>query len=225
MSVKCPRLRRLVLPARNRVETVMIEAIDLLKDLESLTMPSIVNSPLLVQAIATNCRNFRHIDLHLGESAMPGSAQHIALPFSRSPANSCIETQHPDINYGSQNSDKDEDTNQSNKITNSHKSCYNIGETLCNSVFLLPAPRRIVRQLDKTILEKASWLRKFLTCMRDTCIMCQRTRNDEGLMRWYKYDEGLWKEDEEQNKTMLKEVTQAFCLFYVSCGDKKPNSG
>lgn len=59
-----------------------------------------------------------------------------------------------------------------------------------------PALKRIVKELDHFILEKASRLRKFITCMEDSCVMCQRTRTDEGLMRWYKYEEGLWKEDE-----------------------------
>lgn len=58
-----------------------------------------------------------------------------------------------------------------------------------------PAPRRAVKELDHLILEKASRLRKFITCMEDSCVMCQRTKTDEGQMRWYRY-EGLWKEDE-----------------------------
>ena len=59
-----------------------------------------------------------------------------------------------------------------------------------------PAPRKVLRELDDSILEKASHLREFSTCMDDSCIMCQRARNDEGLMRWYKYEECLWKADE-----------------------------
>ncbi|KAJ8529094.1 hypothetical protein K7X08_035929 [Anisodus acutangulus] len=59
-----------------------------------------------------------------------------------------------------------------------------------------PAPEKILTKLDESILEKESRLRKFITCMSDSCIMCQRTRYDEGLMRWYKYEEYLWKEDE-----------------------------
>ncbi|KAK4339178.1 hypothetical protein RND71_040640 [Anisodus tanguticus] len=59
-----------------------------------------------------------------------------------------------------------------------------------------PAPEKILTKLDESILEKESRLRKFITCMSDLCIICQRTRYDEGLMRWYKYEEYLWKEDE-----------------------------
>ncbi|CAH2080116.1 unnamed protein product [Thlaspi arvense] len=63
--------------------------------------------------------------------------------------------------------------------------------------YLLRQETIIVKELDKTIMNKASKLKRFITCMeRDTCVMCQRTEEDEGIMRWYKYEEGLWKADE-----------------------------
>ncbi|KAJ8529093.1 hypothetical protein K7X08_035928 [Anisodus acutangulus] len=34
--------------------------------------------------------------------------------------------------------------------------------------------------------------------------MCQRTRNDEGLMRWYNYEEDIWKVDEVRDHHILK---------------------
>nr|AKT94873.1 F-box family protein 3 [Populus tomentosa] len=178
---RCPRLRRLVLPAWNRVETVMIKAIDLWKDLESLTMPSIVNFPRLVQAIATNCRNFSELK--------------IMGPFDIDFASSLV-TYLPTLKVLSLRCSKLYKDTLIFILDNLR--CLDV---LNISHCLLihpppPAPGRIVRRLDKTILEKASRLRKFLTCVRDTCIMCQRTRNDEGLMRWYKYEKGLWKEDE-----------------------------
>ncbi|KAF9671989.1 hypothetical protein SADUNF_Sadunf12G0107600 [Salix dunnii] len=179
---RCPCLRRLVLPAWNRVETVMIEAIDLLKDLESLTMPSIVNSPRLVQAIATNCRNFSELKIMGPFDIYFASSLVTYLPSLKVLSLRCSMLCKDTLIFILDNLRCLE--------------VLNISHCLLTEVPPTPAPRRIVRQLDKTILEKASWLRKFLTCMRDTCIMCQRTRNDEGLMRWYKYDEGLWKEDE-----------------------------
>ncbi|KAG5630166.1 hypothetical protein H5410_001883 [Solanum commersonii] len=50
-------------------------------------------------------------------------------------------------------------------------------------------------ELSKPALVILLGVRKFLTCMSDSCIMCQHTRNDEGFMRWYKYAD-LWKLDE-----------------------------
>ncbi|KAG5630147.1 hypothetical protein H5410_001864 [Solanum commersonii] len=69
-------------------------------------------------------------------------------------------------------------------------------------------------ELDESILEKASRLDKFLTCMSDSCIMCQRTRNDEGFMRWYKYAD-LLKVDEELvgNLTISKPNPMEFQWF------------
>lgn len=77
-----------------------------------------------------------------------------------------------------------------------HLEVLNISHCLLMEVPSSPAAKLVVSELDHFILERASRLRKFITCMNDTCIMCQRTKNDEGLMRWYKYEEGLWKADE-----------------------------
>ncbi|KAK6794441.1 hypothetical protein RDI58_007894 [Solanum bulbocastanum] len=71
----------------------------------------------------------------------------------------------------------------------------NISHCLITEDLPPPAPMKILTELDESILEKASRLDKFLTCMSDSCIMCQHTRNDEGFMRWYKYED-LWKVDE-----------------------------
>lgn len=58
---------------------------------------------------------------------------------------------------------------------------------------------RILREIDDSILQKASGLCQFFTCMNDSCIMCQRTRADEGLMRWHRYEENAWKADEVES--------------------------
>ncbi|KAI3808820.1 hypothetical protein L1987_24781 [Smallanthus sonchifolius] len=58
------------------------------------------------------------------------------------------------------------------------------------------ATRKLVEKLDDSVLEKGSRLKEFFTCMDDSCTMCEITRRDEGLIRWYRYEEGLWKQDE-----------------------------
>ncbi|XP_031275533.1 F-box/LRR-repeat protein At3g48880-like [Pistacia vera] len=60
-------------------------------------------------------------------------------------------------------------------------------------------PEKIIKKPDKIILEKVARLRDFLTCIEHSCIMCQLTQSDEGFMRWYKYEEGLWKMDEARS--------------------------
>ncbi|WMV08154.1 hypothetical protein MTR67_001539 [Solanum verrucosum] len=71
----------------------------------------------------------------------------------------------------------------------------NISHCIITEYLPPPAPMKIFTELDQSILKKASRLDKFLTCMSDSCIMCQLTRNDEGFMRLYKYAD-LWKVDE-----------------------------
>ena len=60
-------------------------------------------------------------------------------------------------------------------------------------------PEKIIKKLDKIILQKAARLREFLSCIEPSCIMCQCTRSDESFMRWYKCEEGLWKMDEARS--------------------------
>jgi len=230
----------------------MIKAIELWKDLESLTMPSIVNSPRLVQAIATNCRKFSELKIMGPFDIYFASSLVTYLPTLKVLSLRCSMLSKDTLIFVLDN-----------------LCCLevlNISHCLLIEVPPPPAPRRIVRQLDKTILEKTSHLHNFLACMSDTCIMCQNTTNDEGLMRWYKYDEGLWKEDEvsslalwfehfktrpnysglqvpplyvhvsfflvilslharNRRRQCWRKQLRAFCLFYVSCGDKMPNSG
>jgi len=69
---------------------------------------------------------------------------------------------------------------------------------ISHSFLLKPIPcrYRVIKYIDPIINEKASRLREFFTCMKESCIMCQRTRVDCGLPKWYKYEEGIWKYDE-----------------------------
>ncbi|KAK6802962.1 hypothetical protein RDI58_000746 [Solanum bulbocastanum] len=71
----------------------------------------------------------------------------------------------------------------------------NISHCIITKYLSPPAPMKILTELDESILEKVSRSDKLLTCMSDSGIMCQSTRNDEGFMRWYKYA-NLWKVDE-----------------------------
>lgn len=72
----------------------------------------------------------------------------------------------------------------------------NISHCIIGDALPTPATANVVEKLDDSVVKKSKRLREFYTCMDATCIMCQRTRDDEGLLRWYRYEEGLWKEDE-----------------------------
>ncbi|XP_010255463.1 PREDICTED: F-box/LRR-repeat protein At3g48880 isoform X2 [Nelumbo nucifera] len=149
---RCPRLKRLVLPAWNRVTKIGIcKAVRMWKELESLTMPSIGYPPYIMKEISESCKNFTELKI-------------MALILILD----CLE----------------------------HLEVLNISHCLLIEVPPPPSPKVVLGELDETIKEKASRLREFITCQEDSCIMCQRTINDEGLMRWYKYEEGLWRMDE-----------------------------
>ncbi|XVE58557.1 hypothetical protein DITRI_Ditri04bG0178800 [Diplodiscus trichospermus] len=180
---RCPHLRRLVMPAWNRIKkTGICKAIRIWRDLESLTMPSIANPPYLMEEIANNCKNFSELKVMGPFDNYFAAAIIRYLPKIRVLSLRCsmlVKDVLISILDDLQNLD-----------------VLNISHCLLIEIPPSPAPRRIMRELDESIVEKASRLLKFVTCMKNSCIMCQRTRNDEGLMRWYKYEEGLWKADE-----------------------------
>ncbi|XVF09857.1 hypothetical protein REPUB_Repub07fG0133100 [Reevesia pubescens] len=183
----CLRMHLLMVPtpqtAWNRIKkTGICKAIRIWRDLESLTMPSIANPPYLMEEIANNCKNFSKLK--------------VMGPFDNSFATTII-MYLPKIRVLSLRCSmlvKDALISILDDLQN--LDVLNISHCLLIEIPPPPSPRRIMKELDQSILEKASRLREFVTCMKDSCIMCQRTRNDEGLMRWYKYEEGLWKADE-----------------------------
>ncbi|KAK8656030.1 hypothetical protein V6N13_108589 [Hibiscus sabdariffa] len=180
---RCPHLRRLVMPAWNRIKkTGICKAIRMWKDLESLTMPSIANPPYLLEEIANNCKNFSELKVMGPFDNFFAATIIMYLPNIRVLSLRCSMLV------------KDTLISILDELRNLE--VLNISHCLLIEIPPPPAPRRIMRELDQSILEKASRLREFLTCMNDSCSMCQRTRNDEGLMRWYKYEEGVWKADE-----------------------------
>ncbi|KAK1379560.1 hypothetical protein POM88_026304 [Heracleum sosnowskyi] len=66
---------------------------------------------------------------------------------------------------------------------------------------LLARKRIILRKINDSILQKASHLRQFFACLNDSCIICQRSRADEGLMRNGSciMCRNAWKADEVQS--------------------------
>lgn len=73
----------------------------------------------------------------------------------------------------------------------------NISHCVFVEILEFPVSRNFIRSVDPSIITKAGRIRKFLFCpVASVCAMCERARADEGLMRWYKYEKGLWKEDE-----------------------------
>ena len=150
------------------------------EDLESLTMPSIANPPYVMEEIARSCKNFAELKI-MGPCDMLFASTLVSfLPNLKVLSVRCTLLSKSALVTILDGLKKLEVLNISHCVITEDPP---------------PAPKKILTKLDHSIVEKASRLHKFLTCMSDSCIMCQRCRNDEGLMRWYKYEE-LWKVDE-----------------------------
>ncbi|XP_022891064.1 F-box/LRR-repeat protein At3g48880 isoform X1 [Olea europaea var. sylvestris] len=179
---RCPRLKRLVMPAWNRIKkTGICKAICAWKDLESLTMPSISNPPYLIEEIGKNCKNFAELKIMGPCHIFFASTLAAFLPNLKVLSIRCSIIFKDALNIIL------DDLKKLEVLNISHCVLIDSPPTL---------PRRVLGELDESILKKAKRLRKFITCMNDSCITCKRTRQDEGLMRWYKYEADFWKVDE-----------------------------
>lgn len=171
------------MPAWNRIKKAGIcNAIRKWKYLESMTMPCIANPPYIMEEISQNCKNFRELKVMGPFDVLFASSLCEYLPTLKVLSLRCSML------------DKEALIHVLDGLPNLE--VLNISHCILVENPPPPAPKLILRKLDRSILNKASHLREFLTCMDDSCIMCQRTREDEGLLRWYRYEEDFWKGDE-----------------------------
>ncbi|XP_031263999.1 F-box/LRR-repeat protein At3g48880-like [Pistacia vera] len=155
---RCPQLRRLVMPAWNRIKKdVICKAIRTWRCLESLTMPSIADPPYLIEEIALNCKNFSELKVIGPFDVLFASTIAKFLPNLKVLGLRCSMIV------------KDALMLILDDLPNLE--VLNISHCL-----LLPPsmPEKIIKKLDKIILQKAA-PREFLTCTEHSCIMCQRT--------------------------------------------------
>ncbi|KAF5800490.1 putative F-box domain, leucine-rich repeat domain superfamily, F-box-like domain superfamily [Helianthus annuus] len=180
---RCPNLKRLVLPAWNRIKkTGICKAIKMWKDLESLTMPSIETPLYFMEKVSKNCKNFSELKI------MGPCDIFLVNTLIRCVPNLKVLSLRCSVVY----------LDALILILDGLKNLNVLNISHCVIVDAPPpdATIKVVTKLDDSVLKKGSRLSEFLTCMDDECIMCQRTRADEGLLRWYRYEEGLWKQDE-----------------------------
>ncbi|XP_077223915.1 F-box/LRR-repeat protein At3g48880-like isoform X1 [Tasmannia lanceolata] len=180
---RCPRLKQLVIPAWNRMTKGGIcKAIRMWGELESMTMPSIRDPAYVMDEIRLNCKNFTQLKIMGPCNIFLASSIVTFLPKLKVLSLRCSKLFKEALVM----------------ILDSleHLEVLNISHCLLIEAPPPPAPVRVFRELDEAIVEKASRLREFFHCQRASCVLCQRTINDDGLMRWYKYEEGLWRTDE-----------------------------
>lgn len=171
------------MPAWNRIKKSGIcKAIRIWQDLESLTMPSIANPPYLLEEMGRSCKKLAELKIMGPFDIYFASAIVAFLPNLKVLSLRCSMVNKDALIIILEGLKQLEVLNISHAV-----------------IFVSPgppAPKKLLKELDISILEKAEGLRQFLRCMDDSCIMCQRTRSDEGYIRWYKYEEGSWKFDE-----------------------------
>jgi len=182
---RCPLLRRLVFVSWNRInKVVMRKAIMGWKDLESMTMPTIEYPNYIFQEISRSCKKFRELKVMGRLNMQFASSLTINLPNLRVLSIRCSGLVKEALILIL-------DSLQYLEVLNISHSC-----------FVEPVPDseegyRFISDIETDIIsKKASKLREFHTCMKESCIMCHRTRVDCGLPRWFRYEEGIWKHDE-----------------------------
>ncbi|KAK1290298.1 F-box/LRR-repeat protein [Acorus calamus] len=189
IAERCPHLKRLVLPAWNYITKPGIcEAIRRWEDLESLTMPGIGHPPYIMEAISRSCKNFSELKIMGQFDILFASAIAYNLPKLKVLSLRCTMLFREALLY----------------ILENFESLEVLNISHCMLVDVCPSldPKKTITQMDHTIIEKASRLREFIYCCEVPCILCERTIADEGLMRWYKYETGLWREDEVRSLSL-----------------------
>ncbi|XP_031255645.1 F-box/LRR-repeat protein At3g48880-like [Pistacia vera] len=158
---RCPHLRRLVMPAWNRIKKdVICKAISTWRSLESLTMPSIVNPPYLIEEIAVNCKNFNELKIMGPFDILFDSMIVKFLPRLKVLSLRCSAIVKDALLLILDDLPNLEVLNISHSL-------------LIEGPLLSPVmPKKIIKKPDKIILEKAARLREFLTCIEHSCIMC-----------------------------------------------------
>ncbi|CAD5171702.1 F-box/LRR-repeat protein At3g48880-like [Musa acuminata AAA Group] len=178
-----PHLRRLVMPAWNRITKVGIcQAIRRWENLESLTMPSIAHPPYIMEEISRSCKNFSQLkvmgtfDMHFA-SAIATNLQKLKVLSLR-----CSIITKEALLY------------ILNRMDNLE--VLNISHCLLLEALATSGRKQVRSELDQSILQKASRIREFFHCQSSSCTTCKRMIEDEGLMRWYRYEDWFWRRDE-----------------------------
>ncbi|CAA6662663.1 unnamed protein product [Spirodela intermedia] len=179
---RCPHLRRLVLPAWNRItRTGICQAIRRWEELESLTMPTIQYPPYIMEEISRSCKNFSQLKIMGSFDVNFASSIHSNLPTLKVLSVRCSRLSKEALLFILDRMENLEVLNISH--------CLIVEGPASSS-------KRIMRELDAAILGKASRLREFAYCLDQLCVCCRRMNVDEGLMRWYRYEDWFWRKDE-----------------------------
>ncbi|WOL10129.1 hypothetical protein Cni_G18883 [Canna indica] len=183
IAERCPHLKRLVMPAWNRITKVGIcHAIQRWENLESLTMPSIAHPPYIMEEISRSCKNFSQLKVMGTFDVHFASAIAMNLPKLKVLSLRCSIITKEALLFI---------LDHMNNLE-----VLNVSHCLLLEALTTSGRKQVRSGIDQTILHKASRMREFLHCQSSLCIACKRMVDDEGLMRWYKYEDWFWRRDE-----------------------------
>ncbi|ONK57078.1 uncharacterized protein A4U43_C10F16380 [Asparagus officinalis] len=183
IAERCPHLKRLVMPAWNRITKTGISlAIRRWKELESLTMPSIAHPPYIMEEISRNCKNFSSLKIMGNFDVHFASTIASYLPNLKTLSLRCSILTKEALLFILDCMD--------------HLEILNVSHCFLLESLSTVGRKQIIKEMDCAILEKARKLHEFHYCMSTSCVTCQRMISDEGLMRWYRYEEWFWRQDE-----------------------------
>ncbi|PIA27674.1 hypothetical protein AQUCO_07600085v1, partial [Aquilegia coerulea] len=179
VAQRSPYLKRLVLPAWNCItESCIEEAVLQWPELESLTMPC--SGKHVFKHIGKNCKNFTELKIMDGPFDILIAANiSYYLPKLKVLSLRCSLIHEEAISFILENM--------------KHLEVLN----LSHSLFVIEPekPQWFLTTLDNSILEKASRLKRLITCENICCAFCQRMAIDKGYLNWYKL-QSLWRTDE-----------------------------
>ncbi|KAM0938807.1 putative F-box domain, leucine-rich repeat domain superfamily, F-box-like domain superfamily [Dioscorea sansibarensis] len=181
---RCPHLKRIVIPAWNRLSKPAIHrAIETWQDLESMTMPWCSNPSAVMEKISANCKNFTQLKIFGAFDMNLAVAITTYLPNLKVLSLRCSWLDKKALLFFLKSMGGLEVLN------------------ISHSILLIEGPvdagsKVMFKEIDPAILEYTASLRKFYFCSSKSCLCCHRMIEDEGLMRWWKYEDWFWRIDE-----------------------------
>lgn len=144
-------------------------------------MPTIGHPPYIMEELSRRCKNFK-------ELKVMGSFDHtFAL---------AVSTYLPKLKVLSLRCSKVRmDALQCVLTSMEHLEVLNISHCLLFEI-AANGRRQVIHELDDKTLESASRLREFHHCQSRQCVACQRMLQDDGILRWYRYEDWFWRRDE-----------------------------
>ncbi|PON84597.1 F-box domain containing protein [Trema orientale] len=175
-------LKRLVLPARNRLDIEALEdAIMDWKDLESLSIPCVYAPCVMMKAIGASCKNFTELK--------------IMCPFDIDFAHAIV-VQTPQLKVLSLRCTLVfKDALLFLLLNLQHLEVLNLTHCLMVSHNREAGCLVLYREIEEEIIKNASNLKTFLSCKK-ACPLCKIPTNGEDFLKWYDYDERNWRMEE-----------------------------